>query len=508
MAVLLSNPNPHDPLMPEIADQWLNDHAVFERTAREWTSKYATGFSDDPAEYMVASQELVPQTSERVAQVTASNDRPSQDADAKPTSPSSRTAAAAAAIAIKRVASTDSMYSGAAPTRRKLGLSRKSASSSPDPTSSLPPPLPGKLPAAGIRRLGLSRNRNAQKQQKQMQSALSGSSVDESSQAESIEVTSDDSGNVLPKSLQLDVSLSPKSRKAKGDSDSQHSKRQKKGSNSLSQILASNHKKPRPMAQHLSSQDKNGALQSSQESVVSKPPPHKEPCIAKATEPKGGVLDSKYTSESAVSEESEEVLFIHEPVCSSNTGEIDSSMDYECLLSPAKNARSSSAVSASASDAAAAAAAAGVYEYTERLPIVDELQQSPLIDNDDRNDTNDDDIAVVVDEDDSVKQGCSSHDAKDSGSDMLATELSKNTAIDKVIPEVSLPSARRNDKGKAPDFSGSVAKRKYDDDSEGCDGEQKVLYESHFGPLELGLPPIRVSAQRKLMRRRARPKGA
>ncbi|KAJ1794837.1 hypothetical protein LPJ59_004452 [Coemansia sp. RSA 2399] len=493
MTVLLSNPNPHDPLMPEIADQWLNDHAGFERTAREWTSKYATGFSDDPAEYMVTSQELAPQTPERPAQATVSNGSPSQDAGAKPASPSP----VAAAAAIKRVASTDSTYSGA-PARRKLGLSRKSASPSPDPASSLPPPLPGKLPAAGIRRLGLSRNRNAQKQQKQMPSAPAGPPADESSQAESIEVTSDDSGNVLPKPRQLDVPLSPKTRKSKGDSDSQHNKRQKKSPSSLSQILASNHKNPKPKTQHLSSQDKNRALQSSQESVVSKSPTHKEPRIAKGTAPKAGTLDSKYTSESAASEQSEEVLFIHEPVCSSSTGEIDSSMDYECLLSPAKNAGSSGA-----------AAAAGVYEYSEGLSTVDELQLSPLVSNDDRNDTNDHDIPVVDDDDDgAVNQDCSSHDAKDSGSDMLPTGLSKDTVIDKVIPEVALPSARRKDKGKAPDLSGPVAKRNCGDAGEGCDGEQNVLYESHFGPLELGLPPIRVSAQRKLMRRRARPKGA
>ncbi|KAJ1667404.1 OPT super [Coemansia sp. RSA 1646] len=277
MTVLLSTPNPYDPLMPEIADQLLNDHAGFERTAREWTSKYAMGFSDDPAEYMVTSQELAPQTPEKLAQSAESNEHTSQDVNAKSNSPASQ-----AAVAVKCVAPADPA-SPTAPTRKKLGLSRKSSSSSPDPVNSLPP-LPGKLPAAGIRRLGLSRNRNAQRQQKQQQSSPPRQSVDGSSQAESIELTSDDSGSITR--------------------------------------------------------------------------------IAKSTLPKTGVqrdvLYSKYTPGSAASEESEEILFIHDPACSS-ADEINSSMDYECLLSPGKNAGSRNT--------------AGSYDDSEGLPTV---KESPL----------------------------------------------------------------------------------------------------------------------------------
>lgn len=57
MTVLLSSPNPHDALMPEIADQMLNDHGGFMRTAKEWTSKFARAHEDDPEEYMPPEEE-------------------------------------------------------------------------------------------------------------------------------------------------------------------------------------------------------------------------------------------------------------------------------------------------------------------------------------------------------------------------------------------------------------------------------------------------------------------
>ncbi|KAI8321232.1 ubiquitin-conjugating enzyme, partial [Martensiomyces pterosporus] len=41
LTVLLSSPNPHDPLMPDIADMILNDNAAYIKTAREWTARYA-----------------------------------------------------------------------------------------------------------------------------------------------------------------------------------------------------------------------------------------------------------------------------------------------------------------------------------------------------------------------------------------------------------------------------------------------------------------------------------
>eukprot|EP00760_Papus_ankaliazontas_P007724 PhM_4_TR1348/c0_g1_i1/m.42333/K06689/UBE2D, UBC4, UBC5; ubiquitin-conjugating enzyme E2 D len=39
---LLTDPNPDDPLVPEIANAYKKDRAKFNTTAREWTQKYAT----------------------------------------------------------------------------------------------------------------------------------------------------------------------------------------------------------------------------------------------------------------------------------------------------------------------------------------------------------------------------------------------------------------------------------------------------------------------------------
>ena len=38
---LIAEPNPDDPLVPDIADLYQNDRPQFDANAREWTSKYA-----------------------------------------------------------------------------------------------------------------------------------------------------------------------------------------------------------------------------------------------------------------------------------------------------------------------------------------------------------------------------------------------------------------------------------------------------------------------------------
>jgi ubiquitin-conjugating enzyme E2 D/E len=38
---LLTDPNPEDPLMPDIANLYKRDRAAYEETAREWTMRYA-----------------------------------------------------------------------------------------------------------------------------------------------------------------------------------------------------------------------------------------------------------------------------------------------------------------------------------------------------------------------------------------------------------------------------------------------------------------------------------
>lgn len=40
---LLTDPNPDDPLVPEIAHMYKADRAKYEATARSWTQKYAMG---------------------------------------------------------------------------------------------------------------------------------------------------------------------------------------------------------------------------------------------------------------------------------------------------------------------------------------------------------------------------------------------------------------------------------------------------------------------------------
>ena len=39
---LLTDANPNDPLMPEIADQYIKNRLEFDATARDWTMQYAT----------------------------------------------------------------------------------------------------------------------------------------------------------------------------------------------------------------------------------------------------------------------------------------------------------------------------------------------------------------------------------------------------------------------------------------------------------------------------------
>lgn len=41
---LLTDPNPDDPLVPQIAYMYKNERAKYEATARSWTQKYATNW--------------------------------------------------------------------------------------------------------------------------------------------------------------------------------------------------------------------------------------------------------------------------------------------------------------------------------------------------------------------------------------------------------------------------------------------------------------------------------
>lgn len=58
---LLTDPNPDDPLVPEIAHMYKTDRPKYESTARSWTQKYAMGWWVPPAAHaltiLVSSQE-------------------------------------------------------------------------------------------------------------------------------------------------------------------------------------------------------------------------------------------------------------------------------------------------------------------------------------------------------------------------------------------------------------------------------------------------------------------
>jgi len=43
---MLTDPNPNDPLMPDIANQYVKDRALYELTAKQWTQLYAQGVTD------------------------------------------------------------------------------------------------------------------------------------------------------------------------------------------------------------------------------------------------------------------------------------------------------------------------------------------------------------------------------------------------------------------------------------------------------------------------------
>jgi ubiquitin-conjugating enzyme E2 D/E len=48
---LLTDPNPDDPLVPEIAHMYKTDRSKYEGTARNWTQKYAMGWDEKHAQH-------------------------------------------------------------------------------------------------------------------------------------------------------------------------------------------------------------------------------------------------------------------------------------------------------------------------------------------------------------------------------------------------------------------------------------------------------------------------
>ncbi|GAA6005869.1 hypothetical protein JCM11491_004041 [Sporobolomyces phaffii] len=64
VASLLADPNPHDPLMPDIAQKFLKNRKEHDKIAKEWTQKYATPVAKKP----LASASTAPGTKEDKAQ--------------------------------------------------------------------------------------------------------------------------------------------------------------------------------------------------------------------------------------------------------------------------------------------------------------------------------------------------------------------------------------------------------------------------------------------------------
>ncbi|KAJ1936956.1 hypothetical protein GGF37_005403, partial [Kickxella alabastrina] len=219
LSALLGSPNPDDPLMPEIAEQMVADYSAFATAAREWTAKYAAPVDDD------------------------------DDGDGDNTNDNNGDQGNGA-VSPNSVISVD-LEDTAVLGKRKLGLSRKTSSASPGPSLSslLPPVSSGKLPgASGIRRLGLSRSRNtaAKNMPPNPAAAKAPSSLTvSSSQAESVDLTSDD--NAADEMRFLAV-------------DNKPAKRSK--SLTLSQILASSsqNRPPKPPMPLGSKRKKRGSV--------------------------------------------------------------------------------------------------------------------------------------------------------------------------------------------------------------------------------------------------------
>ncbi|KAJ2481324.1 hypothetical protein IWW56_001851 [Coemansia sp. RSA 2131] len=400
LSVLLESPNPSDPLMPEIADQITNDYKAFVETAREWTKVHAMAYGDDPEEYVRASQLEASPGGEAACE---SNEAGGHKVG------SARAASPSPGVSLKQPSQSPDLSS--------KSLSSKISSQSPDRSTKLLPPVHDKLPAAkGMRRLGLSRSRTAPSKKKKLQLSSTGTTrfalkplvmsrshtSSGSSQAESVELTSDDTPGEDPCVLtnQDNVRVVKKKR---GKASQLHSppKRVKKG----------------------------GAVRRKDESVDSEPVMREE---SVDSEPRGAGSSGL------------------------DFGANDSE-DYECLLSPGESAGEHSSVAADA--------------------------KWPILSVDSCDAETDDGHSKVAEESKTSEQTYETI-----GEPLVPLQEASSGRVS-VEPLINVRADRR--KGKGVDLSHVQ------------DGEH-ILEASHFGPLDLGLPPVRVSAQRRLMRRRAR----
>jgi len=84
---LLTDPNPNDPLEPDVARIYKNDRLKYDLTAREWTRKYASGSGEKSSYSHIASAASTDSDSESVEEVI--DDSTDDDSNSSDTSSSS-----------------------------------------------------------------------------------------------------------------------------------------------------------------------------------------------------------------------------------------------------------------------------------------------------------------------------------------------------------------------------------------------------------------------------------
>ncbi|KAJ2810137.1 hypothetical protein H4S07_002846 [Coemansia furcata] len=468
LRVLLDSPNPDDPLMPEIAEQMANDRAAFAKTAAEWTARYATSFDDDPGDYVPKSQ-LDP--SPASAQSDACSPRRSTSGVKSPSRVGTTN--------IERKSSVEANTSVGA--KCKLGLSRKSAvPASESPISLLPPPGSGKPASSGIRRLGLSRSRNTTSTKPTSSPAAgpapspSPSPLDNET-SESIEV-SDDYSSVTNSLFITKSAVSTNGRSSR----SPVSMKPTKGSN-LAEILSSSkpaigHKRALKLVSSASS-----AETLSPSRALASESRKKKKLVDKAQPP----LPPSWSND----EESEELGILN------TQHSVDGHGDYECLMDVDYNeSQILGRVSDSLSESLVGADSAKVASSID-LGTCEERFDVPVVVNAEPAGVN---IVTKATPNEATTPCRPPTDKVGFLADMPQPVPTPEPKAAKAA--VSVEAAKRKDKGKAADRQPLLPPLKRERSVN--DGE--VLSESHFGPLDLGLKPIRVSANRSLMRRKLR----
>ncbi|KAJ2745207.1 hypothetical protein GGI20_002346 [Coemansia sp. BCRC 34301] len=345
--------------------------------------------------------------------------------------------------------------------RCKLGPSRKSATASESPAGMLPPPGPGKpATSSGMLRLGLRRSRNTVPARIASSSDTAPSlghmpldSLASESPAESIEVASDEDSSSVSNSLYVCESDTTNRRSSQSPSSVRVTRR-----SSLAEILAS-------------------SLSSSSAAVHKRPLKSASPTpSAKSPSPSRRPAKSKMRKTVA-----DNVLLLSPPSLPSWPAG-DKSDDLGLLSSQSNYCGGASTLSQSLVGGDSLGVGMGVdlsegIEEAREFPIAAVYEAPPTEE-------------PAAKEESPVKEVA------------FLSDMPALTPIPKPEPETRVVAAKSKGKGKAVDYQTPVqsaaSKRSR------CINEGQVLTESHFGPLDLGLKPIRVSANRSLLRRKPR----